>query len=84
MGKTRKFGIVTSTEGLQAGICVNGFDFQESAEIAEARNEKGQITDLASYSVGTTLSINGVMDTAKGNVCKAGSMITIGSKNYIV
>ena len=37
----RKFGIITSVENLQAGIVVNSITRNESAEIAEARNEKG-------------------------------------------
>ena len=62
----RKFGIITSVENLQAGIVVNGITRNESAEIAEARNEKGQITDLAAYSRAESISVQGVIDDAKG------------------
>lgn len=54
----RKFGIVTNLTGLQAGIVVNSLTYNESCETAEARNDKGQITDIASYSRGTSVSIS--------------------------
>ena len=81
---TRCFGIITSVSGLQAGIVVNGLDFNDSAEIAEARNEKGQVIDLAAYSKATSVSVTGVMDTAKGSLATAGSMLTLGGKDYII
>lgn len=81
----RQFGIITSTEGLQAGIVVNSFTFNEASESAQARNEKGQITDIAGYSRATTLSIQGLLDTAQGNdLVKAGNKITIGGKDYFI
>lgn len=81
----RQFGIITTTEGLQAGIVVNGFTFNEASESAQARNEKGQITDIAGYSRATTLTINGLLDTAQGQeLAKAGNKITIGGKDYLI
>lgn len=84
MATTRSFGIVTSLQGLQGGICVNSLSFSESAEIAEARNEKGQITDYAAYSNAKTVNITGVMDSAKGDLVTAGAKITLGGKDWIV
>lgn len=84
MATTRSFGIITNLQGLQGGICVNSLSFSESAEIAEARDEKGAITDLAAYSKATTVSITGVMDSAKGTLATAGSKITLGGKDYII
>jgi len=84
MATTRKFGIVTSLEGLTGGICVNSLSFSESAEIAEARDEKGKITDYAAYSNAKTVNITGVMDTAKGTLVTAGSKITLDGKDWIV
>lgn len=80
----RKFGIVTSLTGLQAGIVVNGITRDESAEIAEARNEKGEVTDLQAYSVGESISVQGVIDDEKGEIVKAGSKLTLAGRDYIV
>ena len=80
----RSFGIVTSLEGLTGGIVVNSLSFSESAEIAEARNEKGQITDYAAYSNAKTVSITGVMDSERGSLATAGSKITLDGKDWII
>lgn len=80
----RKFGIVTNLTGLQAGIVVNGITRDESAEIAEARNEKGEVTDLQAYSVGESISVQGVIDDEKGEIVKAGSKLTLAGRDYIV
>lgn len=80
----RKFGIITSVENLQAGIVVNSITRNESAEIAEARNEKGQITDLAAYSRAESITVQGVIDDAKGTIVKAGSKLTLDAVDYIV
>lgn len=81
---TRQFGIITSLEGLQGGIMVNSLDFNETSEIAQARNETGAITDLVGFSKRTTVSVTGVMDTAKGQLASAGSKITLGGQDYII
>ena len=81
---TRAFGIVTSLTGLTAGICVNSLDTNETVETAEARNEKGAITDLAGYSQRREITVTGVLDSAKGTLVTAGSKLTIGGKDYLV
>lgn len=81
---TRQFGIITSLEGLQGGIMVNSLDFNETSEIAQARNETGAITDMVGFSKRTTVSVSGVMDTAKGTLATAGSKITLGGQDYII
>lgn len=84
MATTRKFGIITSLAGLTGGIMVNSLSFNETAEIAEARNETGEITDYVGFSRATTVSVTGVMDTAKGDLATAGSVLTLGGKDYII
>lgn len=84
MSTTRRFGIVTDVSGLSTGICVNSLSISESSEIAEARDEQGKVTDLYSYSRAETISLTGVMDTAKGNLAKAGNKITLNQKDYII
>lgn len=80
----RQFGIITSVEGLTAGIVVQSLSFAENVETVEARNTSGQCTDLASYSKSTTLSISGLVDTQQGTLITAGSKLTIGGKDYLV
>jgi len=55
--------------------------FNESVETAEARNEKGEIIDIAAYSKGTTVDIQGVYT---GAGVQAGKTITIGEDTYLV
>ena len=85
MATTRQFGIITDgVSSLSAGICVNSLDIAENIETAEAKNETGQTTDIAGFSKGSTISLTGVLDTAKGNVATAGSVITIDGKSWII
>ena len=69
---------------MTAGICVNSLDTNETVETAEARNEKGAITDLAGYSQRREITVTGVLDTAKGTLVTAGSKLTLGGKDYLV
>lgn len=81
----RKFGIITNLEGLQAGIMVNSLSYDESCETAEARNERGQIVDIASYSRGVSVSIQGVLDESEGvSLVKAGNKITLDGKDFLI
>lgn len=84
MATTRQWGIITSLTGLTGGIMVNELTFNETAEIAEARNETGQIVDYAAFSNAKTVTVNGVMDTAKGTLATAGSKLTLGGKDWII
>lgn len=84
MATTRKFGIITDVSGITGGIMINSLSFTENAETAEARNEKGQVTDYAAYSRNSTCNITGVLDTAKGELAKAGSKITFDGKDWII
>lgn len=81
---TRSFGIVTSLSGLTAGITVNSLDTNETVETAEARNETGAITDMCGYSQRREITVTGVMDSAKGTLVEAGSVLTLGGKDYLV
>ena len=83
MAKT-KFGIVTSISGLSAGVTVNSLDFSETVETAEARNEKGQITDMVGFSNRKTVSISGVMQQTASELAKAGSTITLDGDTWLI
>lgn len=84
MATTRKFGIVTDVSGITAGIMINSLDFNETVETAQARDELGRIVDIAAYSNAKTVSIQGLMDTAKGSVATAGSIITLDGKQWLI
>ena len=83
MAKT-KFGIVTSIDGLTAGITVNSLDFSETVETAEARNEKGQIIDMVGFSKRKTVNISGVMQQTASTLASAGSTVTLDGKTWLI
>ena len=56
----RKFGITSNVGGLSEGIIANSLSFSKDAESAEARNEKGEIIDIAAYSTAETVDVQGV------------------------
>ena len=78
----RQLGIITTTTGI-SGIVVNSFSRNKTAEIAEARNEKGEVTDLKAYSKGETISVTGLLD-AESITIEPGSKLTLGEKDYII
>ena len=84
MATTRSFGIVSDVSGITAGIMINSLDFNETVQTAQARDEYGRITDIASYSNSKTVSIQGLMDSAKGSVATAGSIITLDGKQWLI
>lgn len=78
----RQFGIITTSAGV-AGIVTNSFSTKESAEVAEARDETGKVTDVKAYSLRTTYDVKGVLDSASMSV-HAGDTVTLGGKTCIV
>lgn len=81
MSSTRKFGITSNVSGLAGGLIANSLSFNESVETAEARNEKGQVIDIAAFSKQETVDVNGVY-VADG--IEPGVVVTIGDKDYLV
>lgn len=81
---TRKWGIVTSVQGLASGICVNSLDWSETVEQATAANDKGAITDIAAYSRKRSVTVTGVQDTAKGELAKAGDKLTLDGNDFLI
>ena len=79
----RQFGIITTPAGTVSGIVVTSFTQSTSAEIAEARNEQGYVTDLKAYSKGTSVNVRGLLDSTDVTV-SAGDTLTLGNVNYIV
>ena len=55
------------------------------AKQQKQETKNGQITDLASYSRSTSLSIDGLLDTTEDvSLVKAGNKITIANKDYLI
>lgn len=84
MASQRKFGIVTTVDGF-TGIKVNSLSRTFNSESAEARNEKGQIIDIATYGNGEQISVDGLF-TGGGVV--PGMVVQLGEdgkkKNYLI
>lgn len=80
MASDRKFGIVTTVDGF-TGIKVNSISRTYNTETAEARNEKGQVIDIATYGNGEEITVDG-LTTGTGVV--PGSVVKLGKKNYLV
>ena len=80
MASDRKFGIVTTVSGF-TGIKVNSISRTYNTESAEARDEKGQIIDIAAYGSGEEISVDGL---TTGSGVKPGSIVKLGSKNYLI
>lgn len=71
----RIFGVTTNLSGIQTGLIANDVSWNDTTQIAEARNEKGELLDLASYSKGGTASINGLH---VGSGIAVGSVVNLG------
>lgn len=79
---TRYFGVTTNLSGtLGNGIIANSINHNNSVQVAEARDEKGKLLDLAPYSASHDISIDGLY---VGEGVDVGTVITIGEKDYLV
>ena len=83
MASKRKFGVTSTLSGLKEGIVVNSINHNSTTETAEARNEAGQVIDIAVYGSGEQITIDG-LTTTDGNQVEAGDVIALGGKNYLV
>lgn len=78
----RIFGVTSTLSGLGTGIIVNSMSYNDSVQVAEARNEKGKLLDLAAYSFSNTTSIDGLYTGGEGTA--AGDVVTINGKDYLI
>lgn len=79
---TRYFGVTTDLSGsIGTGIIANSISRNNNVEVAEARDEKGGLLDLAPYSQGEELSIDGLFVGAGVDV---GTVATIGGKDFLI
>ncbi len=79
----RQFGIasVQTDAGAEIGIVVTSFQEQTQSEKAEARDGEGKVTDIKSYSRGTTITITGLLDKSSPDV-KGGDALTYDGVDY--
>lgn len=78
---TRVFGVTSDVTGLATGLIANSLSFTKNVETAQARNEKGEIIDIAAFSKSEEVSVNGVY---VGAGIEPGTIVTIGDKQYLV
>lgn len=77
----RIFGVTSTVGGLSQGLIANSLSFTKNVETAEARNEKGQVIDIAAYSKSEEVSVDGLF---VGSGIEPGTTVTIGEKSYLV
>ena len=82
----KQFGIITTIDGLTGSVTINGINRNETVDVAEARNEKGKVTDRKAYSKKQTIRIDGLLDTAEmpSESITAGAVLMVGGKNYLI
>ena len=78
----RQFGIITTVSGITS-VVVTSFSEKQNVQIAEARDSRGQITDLKAYSLGVTVHIKGYLDNTACDV-QAGDTLELGGRHYII
>ena len=79
---TRYFGVTTDLSGnIGNGIIANSIQHSNTVDVAEARDEKGKLLDLAPYSKSSEISIDGLF---VGTGVDVGSVVDIGGIDYLV
>ena len=82
----RQHGVITTISGL-SGVCVlNSLNHDHSAEIAEARDESGKVTDRKAYSRKKTIQGSGLLDTSTipPSEVDAGATLAVGTETYLI
>lgn len=78
----RYFGIVEDLSGnIGQGLIANSYSENNNVSVAEARDEKGKLLDLAAYSESHQITVDGLY---VGEGVKAGNKIAIGGKDYLI
>ena len=77
----RIFGVTSTLSGLNDGIIANSMSFNNNVDVAEARDEKGKLLDLAPYSKTEEVSIDGLFTAAGAEV---GTVVQLNGKDYLI
>lgn len=79
---SRIFGVTSELSGF-TGFIANSFSSNETAETAEARDEKGKLLDLAPYSKSKEITMEALI-TTESNAAAVGSKVSIGGIDALV
>ena len=79
---SRIFGVTSELSGF-TGFIANSFSSNETAETAEARDEKGKLLDLAPYSKSKEITLEALI-TTESNAAAVGSKVSIGGVDALV
>lgn len=79
---SRIFSITSSLSGF-TGFIANSFATNESAEVAEARDEHGKLIDLACYDTGKELTMEALV-TVESNGVAVGDKVTVNEIDALV
>lgn len=77
----RRFGIVNTLSGLSQGIIVNNITSNINSQIAQARDEKGKLIDIAAYDEEREFTIDGLYTNEGLDI---GTVVTVDDKNYLI
>ena len=79
---SRIFGVTTDLSGsIGTGLIANSLSWSDTVDVAEARDEKGKLLDLAPYSKNGSVSIEGLY---VGEGVQVGTVISVGGKDMLV
>lgn len=81
---THQFGIVSTVSGT-TGMVIQSITAEDTAELAEARGENGEVLELHKFSVGYRYTVTGILKSgAAAGSLGAGSTLTIDGHSMIV
>lgn len=80
---THQFGIVSNASGA-TGMVIQSITAEDTAELAEARGESGEVLELHKFSVGYRYTVTGILQAGAETTLGAGSTLTIDGHKMIV
>lgn len=80
---THQFGIVSNASGA-TGMVIQSITAEDTAELAEARGESGEVLELHKFSIGYRYTVTGILQSGASESLGAGSTLTIDGHNLIV
>ena len=81
MASKLRFGVTSDLSGLSQGIIVNGIQKNNITESAQARDQLGNVIDIAAFSDDKNVTIDGLYVSQS---LKPGTIININNQNYMV
>lgn len=81
MGSNIRFGITSDLSGLSQGIIVNSIAKNNTTESAQARDQLGNVIDIAAFSDDKNVTIDGLYVSQS---LKPGTIINVNNQTYMV